>query len=892
MPRRWLSVRGRKAEQNTNHETGEARFQNGFDFAFTLEPHVFVERHNLAELESLRATTSGGEGYRSKQKSDPTLPIERPRSSECTHRNDKPSSAARLDDSQIGLALGSPRHPPQEFNTIISSISPAHQQHAPFLEHSLPVQTMNTKKWKKIGGFFRPRANSNKEPRFYRVQYTDAEVQQLGLPISRNHGRTPELPLIPKDDIDASSSDVEVPPPIEKDNQKFLMCTTHTTEDIKASGTTNEAPSLQLDIPGTPLDRYSVMFRDVHGMKQSGLLSRRSKTFEQLSINTNREQKIDNLAVPRLARRATSPTTSQPQCSSTTSTSQPCIVSKYSLFPTTPTSSKSQCPTTSPNQFSSHSLTMLSQSMPLHSTCPNDIARSDGHNTSCQGDEGLPQLSDNATGLTEPVLPFSRPAHTTSRASSESEIFFDVKSFRDSNSTVGQQFEMTRPPSAAVQLARSKSNARKILQDPIIPVEQTNEAQDDNENDQPSRTTSVQIDEAIAIVESLTSLSTSPLRTVGPPEPPALLPPHMPNVDGSHIASESVMLVMDTETLSKKKFRRRSLKTRLECLSIDVPSPVREAAEEITPKTTHSASAATVTTERIIPAHISHVASRALTPTQSTPSSTPIPTPSITPASIERSPSSPPAIKIKDSKFIPLSKYAPKHTTEDLARQTGLRPVRPARSNTDNLASYNSQMSSLRRPQRPERSSTMPAPLAHAPTPKQTLPPPVVAGPGSTGNGSRDMPTMIAYVKPAAEVSIARTVSLSRRPSAKVVVPRHVKTTATTATHQQSGQHVKSKPTSRPSEAPLTRAESKRRVEQSALGGREKVEEEVNEKKVLVEKKIPVVQEVSRRHKPGVSMDIVLEIASISPAKHVPPMPRLGDLVGQSERAPLAVSVS
>jgi len=208
MPRRWLSVRGRKEEQRIGQDIGEAHLQNDFDFAFAAERRVQGGSHVPAVTEELRPTTSSGERYKAKRKPDLTLLIERPKSSESIQK--KPFSTARLDDSQIGVAFGSPRHPPQLLESIASTMSPRQQHHAFFLEGPLAVQPAKAKKWK-IGGFFRPRANSHKEPAFYQVQQIDSvETKKLGLPIIRTPWRNPKSPPIVQDGFgEQTSSHVE-----------------------------------------------------------------------------------------------------------------------------------------------------------------------------------------------------------------------------------------------------------------------------------------------------------------------------------------------------------------------------------------------------------------------------------------------------------------------------------------------------------------------------------------------------------------------------------------------------------------------------------------------------------------------------------------------------------
>ncbi|KAK5938970.1 hypothetical protein PMZ80_009163 [Knufia obscura] len=793
MPRRWLSVRGRKEEEKANQGIGEAHLQQDFDFAFAADDQLQGGCQGPAPPEELRPNTSGGKPFRAKQKPDLTLLIERPKSSDSLIHN-TPLSAARLDGSQIGVAFGSPRHPPQLLESIVSTMSPDQQHHACFFDGPSPAQPVKGKKWK-LGDFFRPRANSNKGSNFYQVQQLDAVgTKKLGLPITRTPWRNPRSPLIVQDGFDE-----QTPPNATGDVSKAVLPSIPGTGSGTQQQDSPTLPPLKVSVPGTPLERYSVMFKDVNGIKQSGLLVRRSKDLDQLVIATHVTQEGSELVVPKLTRRATSPTTSKHQ-----ETSRICnngqASSKYSLFPATPTSIKFLTQTDSPGLTRTRSATGPPQLSPTPAL---PSMGSEGHGAG--SDQRLMSSEVTADSKTLTNLTVAQNPHI----SAQDEIFFDIKSFRDSHGQVGQQFEMTRPPSTAVQLARSKSSARRLLQEKLDAKAQAQE-QEANE-ERAERTTSVQIDETIAIVESLTSPSGSGLALQHLPQ--TTYSPES-KLDSSQGGGEKID-AMDAESTNTKTARRKSeLRTRLEGLNIDVPSPVLELAEETTPKQLHTTGSEATPEKQ--PTHVAQVAASPVSAISS-------------PGTRTRTPSPPPALPIKDSKYIPLSKYAPKRTTEDLVRQTGLRPVRPTRSNTDNMTTWNARTTSLARPPRPERSSTMPPTNPIPQSRYSKLPPPVVAGPGTNSKG----PSMVAYAKPAAEVFVARTVSLSRRPSARVIAPKFP-----------------------------TRTASKREPVQ---------EEEVKEKKVALG--IPVVQEVHKGHKPGLSQSGVLETATIAPSSPPPPMP-------------------
>jgi hypothetical protein len=139
----------------------------------------------------------------------------------------------------------------------------------------------------------------------------------------------------------------------------------------------------------------------------------------------------------------------------------------------------------------------------------------------------------------------------------------------------------------------------------------------------------------------------------------------------------------------------------------------------------------------------------------------------------------PPPVPEKDAKFIPLSKFAAKSYVARV-EQAGVTVARMTRSATDSsISSPLSQHSSImgtttvnaETRSRPVRSDTMPERRSPMLTQQAYKPPPRF-----TPSQNGDSPLLgtgmaIIQAKPAAEVSMARTVSLSRKQSARVVVP-------------------------------------------------------------------------------------------------------------------------
>lgn len=807
MPRRWLSVKQGKETSQTS--SGDINADNEFVFVFRAECGL---QERTDEGLELRPTTSGGERYRSKRKPDLSLLIERPKSSDSVLH--KTPRSARFRDSQIGVALGSPHHPPRAVTDIDAAMSPEQQHHAFTSQGPLPA-TQNTKprKWK-LGGLFRSKSTVSKE-NFYNVKVISPEAKKLGLPIhsTRTPWRNPKSPLVVQNDFESPP-----PMPVLKDS---LNVSEH---DAKIVGDQTHAviPTLEVSIPGTPLERYSVMFKDVNGVQQSRLLIRRSKGLNQLVIA---EETREQLQVPSLTRRATSPTTSSPSNTSNIcghGSNNP----KYSLFPTTPTLCITQAARDSPGSLRNRSAT--APSLSCNTEAPAKAT------ATCTSQTDAAQSQDKQSGmLAKPIT--LRTASQDSRGSSQSEIFFDIKSFRDSKGQEGHQF--VRPPSAVVQVARTKSNARKLKQkqqDGVRP-----EMLVDIERD--VKTTSVEIDETIALVESLTSPSTIKTDTAI----------SLHGQDSTQTTLQCLPKTQYKAPSARTDGRRKdSSKSRIENLNIDVPSPVLESTEELTPRIAQPS----VRFRQSEPsADVVKVTATVAQDSPVIPPSPPRPTP-----------------PVKDHKHIPLSKYAPKSTTAELINQVGLRPVRPGRSNTETGQMYQDCSTSVQRPQHPTRSATEP-PLpaqscaSRVPHSKYSISQTIVAESVTT---EKTMPTMVAYVKPAAEVSIARTVSLSRKPSAAARV-------TVTALARAPSAKVKP-PIAGRQPAPLERSldlDNKLDVVRvdSLSKKHERVKETVEEYKKEVNLGTPVVQQVHSRHKPGRSMDVVLETADSDMV--VPPMP-------------------
>lgn len=759
MPRRWLSTGGRKEAEKNSRSIEDSH--NGFDFAFT-EPQVFVQCRDRQNVEVLRPTTSAGDRDRSKRKPDLTLLIERPRSFDSAYT--RTPLSARFDTSKIGLAFGSPRHPPQEFASMTATTGVKSRQLACCDEESTRMPVVKSKKWK-LNPFYKQRMESQKDvPCQIRTQNSDP--RKLGLPIQRTPWRNPKSPPMSQ----AYLKDEAPPPPPEKDEP-------HRRYQARCTVRSDVVPVVNISIPKTPLDRASIMFKDVDGFRHSGLLSRRSRELDGLMLAETTKPRRDDLEIPQLQRRVTSPTIRskrdlQPGTSSNTN------LQKYSLFPATPTNTRFPSHSASPQARRSHVIAASISAAPeigAKKTTKQEV--SDTTSNDCSKETMDPRETN----------PASKPStEPDARISSNSEIFFDVKSFRDSSGQIGQQFEIMRAPPTTVQLKRSKSKMTQKL-----------DLNHDYERTQltacnANKPTAEQIDETIKIVERLTSPSSTPPRATS----------------SSVKVLQDAQLPVQSASGAEKISGKGKPRSWVGSLSFSVPSPVPEAAEEEVPHTNELLRSKCYGTKKpsrleTVPLQAASYPKRAVSPPH-------------------------PAI-IKDTHNIPLSKYAPRHIAEELAKQTGLRPVRKVRANTDSSIFYNAKASNSRRPEAQFRSPNLPI-LSQTPRskPAATESAPSVSEPGV--DHWQDVPVKITYVNPTAEVSIARAVSLSRQPSAKVPVTRH-----------------------------QARAASKSAPEQ------------VTEKTVSLG--VVVLQEVERKHKHGHSVGVVLETATIAASSPPPPIP-------------------
>ena len=326
---------------------------------------------------------------------------------------------------------------------------------------------------------------------------------------------------------------------------------------------------------------------------------------------------------------------------------------------------------------------------------------------------------ESTASTTQTRTPWSAGTQQSAKSSVttiDDDILFDVKSFRDSNGQAAQ-FEMTRPTSTAVELYRSMSHNIKARAP------------------KPSLTATIStrdsiavagefqaIDETIAAVEKMTRRD---------PLTPPSSPPKQPTL------SQWVNVDLPSPGGSPPR-------TTLVTTTVESPSPARSPSRahlaqllDGSPHPKSSLDMQEVTSLPVIPIPVIQVDSPVLGSNSDVP----------------------PPVPPKDTKFVPVSKYA---------RKPGDRRSKPRRSFTDSAAlpTVHGSPSSPQQAFKP-RSNTSPGSDAKLrPEVHQSRRP----GHPLYRMDKPAVTTVTAVVQPVAEVSVARTISLSRKQSARVLV--------------------------------------------------------------------------------------------------------------------------
>ncbi|KAK4936937.1 hypothetical protein LTR10_022315 [Elasticomyces elasticus] len=904
MPTRWLSVGHRNPSQNNNSNPHSRAKQKGFDFAFsdstTSTPNSTCRTFYSARSVGPRPTTSGCPSGKRKPPID--APLKRPQTSD----NHKASPlknkhvALNADHSLIGVAFGSPSHPPASFGIppaehIDQEEDPSLRYCAPFTER--PFQ-MNSKKWqKKLGTLFKARQIAIKRedvPSGPTVGLPTGLVVMDKSPASPNHAFA-EHRLQPLSQVEPPQRE---PPPPPKDSKSVDKPGRRPQQDLVSRPSTatdastwselyprKPVPKLELEIPTQPLERFSVMFRNLPAARRSSsLLARRSKTLDSLrSFDDSRPN--TSYGEDTVAKTTPDPLTPlmPPKLMSVATPTRSPAASKYSLFPS-PAPIK---PTgrTHVSDKQNHQLKRTASSPAALSPMQNyfSFARPEPLNPKrMESSEQIFNSPEEHTASTDRRSPWSA-AHSlqssvSSATTADDIFFFDIKSFRDSKGVEDGQFVMTRPDSAAVELVRTKSKKGAVssrLREVETPQSDNGEqaantttavhTPDDTSTTRhisvaPTTTTSsttkhtsvntAYFDEAIAAVERLTSPTTVSEEPI-PPFPFAI-----PTVAiAAHTSEQSSQPASSQHLQPRSRRRSREDITRL------IPSPVVEVKEDLSPR-----SDTTITTPHPQPLVLPHVSAIKLVDRPIGDSPTlphgPLtlrrPVPTVTANDTE---DKPPPVPKKDAKFIPLSKYAARNTVTKI-EQTGIIPTRPTRSDTDNTLRPPIRSPSMRVAMSKERSATLPSSTSLQGLEKTVPPPshsPSQAGPGHSVSNS------------VAEVAVARTVSVIRKQTAtaRVVVPRKGEGVDGSGSVDEDnrfivgsglGRHRHKRSTSKSQSKDKIKVKVTKREQPDRNSTYQKMAKEARKWEILEKKAYsPIVVQARSGHKPGLSVGLVVE---------------------------------
>ncbi|CEL02217.1 hypothetical protein ASPCAL03389 [Aspergillus calidoustus] len=176
-----------------------------------------------------------------------------------------------LDESMIGIALGSPRLLESQLSTTQGQRNPPPTP--PDVESPPSALQRKSSKWRKIGGLFKAKSavapNVNKP--FYQVR---AETERP------SQGSSHSIDYKSRQRAGSKTEPIE--------NTELWPCLVSEQEAImqkQSSSSTNAQGSLlQVEIPKVELERYSVMFGGLLNNSRPSLLNRRSKTLDDVTI--------------------------------------------------------------------------------------------------------------------------------------------------------------------------------------------------------------------------------------------------------------------------------------------------------------------------------------------------------------------------------------------------------------------------------------------------------------------------------------------------------------------------------------------------------------------------------------------------------------------------------
>lgn len=488
MPKRWLSRNGRHNNTPTISSPKPPLFHNNQDFDF-----AFTDLHSLraadvtslsalpsAPLDDVRPTTSAGLNGRPKKVLRVDVLSNRPKTSDGPSSPPLPLAEpgrhrSQSEEDLIGVAIGSPGHPPMAFCNNSGEISPRREEHIFGMQGPFPEQSrLQPVTWKKLGNLFRARQGSmkGKHPEEFERSYAPTPRQHWYKP--RSH--TPDPIRVPP----TIRIDREHPEKLHEGSEPKTILDLEPSPPPALTPTDDTSASLVHPRREASLPRLDTKNTGSRALpsknSSSSLLARRSRTLENLKSQTFLRVSSDESEAspgprsaerPHSARRQTTPTMSNPPPIAGLvrgGTPSP-AVSKYSLFPPapagkivirSPTGARLERANTSPARLSP-----AQQQFPA-GECPAQLRRGAKAHQDVKTMEVLssPEEHTASTHRTDrdPWSAGHSPNSSKSSNTTAEEIFFDIKSFRDSRGVdQDDQYVMTRPDSVQVSLARTRS---------------------------------------------------------------------------------------------------------------------------------------------------------------------------------------------------------------------------------------------------------------------------------------------------------------------------------------------------------------------------------------------------------------------------------------------------
>ena len=734
MPKRWISLRARRDSPDQELEIGQPY---NFNFMFaTPEPPKAVE--HFPRTSSLAYRPEPERPQTSSGLTDTLPPLRfhigtgsRPQTSDglkspqlrTFYSPPTPKFNMTPKNDMIGLAFGSPTHPPTNFYGMIDSITPvelgnhAFEQYGPFPDGQ---DRRRKRKWN-ISTLFRPKGTQKVSEPFDKVKLENDRFPAVSEPTSRKRSSSRSRAKVPRDD-DASASS---PPQPQLQDEPQIQSPDHTEEGTFVIPRV-PLPKLQVEIPSAKMDRYTVLFSKLDREQfPSSLLSRREKSLEKLtptdSVEVSTASTMPTESEKPFSRRPRS--SSGPRIAIPVTPSTPIVAPKatgnFSLFPNTSTVSLKTTRINLPSQSPlKRAVTSPARMSPAQENFTFHVEKPPPLKVNKANESQLASPEESTASTTQTNTPWSAGTEESTKSSVttiDDDILFDVKSFRDSNG-LAAQFEIARPTSTAVALYRSMSHNLKARAP------------------RPSLSATINTRDSIAVAGEFQAIDETIAAVVKMTRRGPLTPPSSP-------PRKSVPSGLIKSTSPQGSPQRTILvNTRVES-----PSPAMSPQRP----------------------HVAQLLEGSPHPKSSLDLPEPVPIPVIqvdSPTIPHLNPDVPPPVPAKDTKFVPVSKFA---------RKAGERGSKPRRSFTDPAmptiqGSPRDQQQTFK-----PRSNTADSPgSSRAPHAKAK---PVIHQSSRPGHPTsrREKPavtTVTAIVQPASEVSVARTVSLSRKVSQRVLV--------------------------------------------------------------------------------------------------------------------------